>query len=210
MQGNPLKGQVLVFFALVSTVLLGLAALAVDAGGAWWLSRGESDALEQVKEEVMSLQNAIKFGSEGASAEKGYASVYTAMTIAKKSVMDNMPAQSNAHVEISVVEMPMAESGESDRYIGVEVTVEDKYTTTFAKTAGITEIPVSRKITFVVHPYSSKKVWREEGSEDGKRLLWRLRSSANGSTGGWEVTVKKQDFEASQSLTSAIKEAAGL
>lgn len=205
-RSGALKGQVLVFCALALTVLLALAALAVDAAGAWWMGQAQDQALEASKERAMQLQNAIKFGQEADGATES--SVRTALDIVSGSIESDLDALPGAEATISVVELPESEAGSADRYIGIEVSIDDTYETTFARAIGIREIPVHRSLIYIVHPYSSQVVWRESADGDrARRVLARGRDATTGAP-TWSEGPVQTTFAESEGLASALADAA--
>ena len=164
---SAMPGQVLISFALAFIVLLGFAALAVDATGAWMADQKQEEALTAVREAVMSHQNAIKYGEYISDREGSEPSTKTAFKICGDAIGDNLgrgaDKQTDAklsRIEIYVYELPESKTGPADRYIGVMVKAEAAWKPFFGGTVGLKNIPIKNEIAFVVHPYSQTQVFR--------------------------------------------------
>lgn len=171
---RPLKGQVTIMFACSLLFLLAAAALGVDAVGAWTCDQKQEDALIAVREAVMGQENYIKY-SDTNSAEP-ISSSAAALNAALGCLTDmygegttskDLEELGVKDAKIWAWELPRSKTGPADRIIGVEVKLTGAFRTTFARTIGIDEIPITNGIIFTVHPYSSQEVYGSRTNGDG-------------------------------------------
>lgn len=151
------EGQVLITFVAALLVLVAFAGLAVDSIGAWRVGQMQLDALQSVKETVMNAQEAIKFGA-GHTGDN--ASVDALESVIREHFGNMKTTSAVGKLEVQAYELPESQSGLADRYIGVRISTDGTYKTTIASAVGLVEIPVKNELVFLVHPYSSRQVWR--------------------------------------------------
>lgn len=151
------EGQVLVTFVAALLVLVAFAGLAVDSIGAWRVGQMQLDALQSVKETVMNAQEAIKFGA-GHTGDN--ASVDALESVIREHFGNMKTTSAVGKLEVQAYELPESQSGLADRYIGVRISTDGTYKTTIASAVGLVKIPVKNELVFLVHPYSSRQVWR--------------------------------------------------
>lgn len=151
------EGQVLVTFVAALLVLVVFAGLAVDSIGAWRVGQMQLDALQSVKETVMNAQEAIKFGA-GHTGDN--ASVDALESVIREHFGNMKTTSAVGKLEVQAYELPESQSGLADRYIGVRISTDGTYKTTIASAVGLVKIPVKNELVFLVHPYSSRQVWR--------------------------------------------------
>lgn len=151
------EGQVLITFVAALLVLVAFAGLAVDSIGAWRVGQMQLDALQSVKETVMNAQEAIKFGA-GHTGDN--ASVDALESVIREHFGNMKTTSSVGKLEVQAYELPESQSGLADRYIGVRISTDGMYKTTIASAVGLVKIPVKNELVFLVHPYSSRQVWR--------------------------------------------------
>lgn len=154
---DGLEGQVLITFVAALLVLVAFAGLAVDSIGAWRVGQMQLDALQSVKETVMNAQEAIKFGA-GHTGDN--ASVDALESVIREQFGNMKTASAVGKLEVQAYELPESQSGLADRYIGVRISTDGTYKTTIASAVGLVKIPVKNELVFLVHPYSSRQVWR--------------------------------------------------
>ena len=154
---DGLEGQVLVTFVAALLVLVAFAGLAVDSIGAWRVGQMQLDALQSVKETVMNAQEAIKFGA-GHTGDN--ASVDALESVIREHFGNMKTTSAVGKLEVQAYELPESQSGLADRYIGVRISTDGTYKTTIASAVGLVKIPVKNELVFLVHPYSSRQVWR--------------------------------------------------
>lgn len=151
------EGQVLITFVAALLVLVAFAGLAVDSIGAWRVGQMQLDALQSVKETVMNAQEAIKFGA-GHTGDN--ASVDALESVIREHFGNMKTTSAVGKLEVQAYELPESQSGLADRYIGVRISTDGTYKTTIASAVGLLKIPVKNELVFLVHPYSSRQVWR--------------------------------------------------
>lgn len=151
------EGQVLITFVAALLVLVAFADLAVDSIGAWRVGQMQLDALQSVKETVMNAQEAIKFGA-GHTGDN--ASVDALESVIREHFGNMKTTSAVGKLEVQAYELPESQSGLADRYIGVRISTDGTYKTTIASAVGLVKIPVKNELVFLVHPYSSRQVWR--------------------------------------------------
>ncbi len=151
------EGQVLITFVAALLVLVAFAGLAVDSIGAWRVGQMQLDALQSVKETVMNAQEAIKFGA-GHTGDN--ASVDALESVIREHFGNMKTTSAVGKLEVQAYELPESQSGLADRYIGVRISTDGMYKTTIASAVGLVKIPVKNELVFLVHPYSSRQVWR--------------------------------------------------
>lgn len=151
------EGQVLITFVAALLVLVAFAGLAVDSIGAWRVGQMQLDALQSVKETVMNAQEAIKFGA-GHTGDN--ASVDALESVIREHFGNMKTTSAVGKLEVQAYELPESQSGLADRYIGVRISTDGAYKTTIASAVGLVKIPVKNELVFLVHPYSSRQVWR--------------------------------------------------
>lgn len=151
------EGQVLITFVTALLVLVAFAGLAVDSIGAWRVGQMQLDALQSVKETVMNAQEAIKFGA-GHTGDN--ASVDALESVIREHFGNMKTTSGVGKLEVQAYELPESQSGLADRYIGVRISTDGTYKTTIASAVGLVKIPVKNELVFLVHPYSSRQVWR--------------------------------------------------
>lgn len=151
------EGQVLITFVAALLVLVAFAGLAVDSIGAWRVGQMQLDALQSVKETVMNAQEAIKFGA-GHTGDN--ASVDALESVIREHFGNMKTTSAVGKLEVQTYELPESQSGLADRYIGVRISTDGTYKTTIASAVGLVKIPVKNELVFLVHPYSSRQVWR--------------------------------------------------
>lgn len=154
---DGVKGQVLITFVAALLVLVAFAGLAVDSIGAWRVGQMQLDALQSVKETVMNAQEAIKFGA-GHTGDN--ASVDALESVIREHFGNMKTTSAVGKLEVQAYELPESQSGLADRYIGVRISTDGTYKTTIASAVGLVNIPVKNELVFLVHPYSSRQVWR--------------------------------------------------
>ena len=154
---DDLEGQVLITFVTALLVLVAFAGLAVDSIGAWRVGQMQLDALQSVKETVMNAQEAIKFGA-GHTGDN--ASVDALESVIREHFGNMKTTSAVGKLEVQAYELPESQSGLADRYIGVRISTDGTYKTTIASAVGLVKIPVKNELVFLVHPYSSRQVWR--------------------------------------------------
>lgn len=154
---DGLEGQVLITFVAALLVLVAFAGLSVDSIGAWRVGQMQLDALQSVKETVMNAQEAIKFGA-GHTGDN--ASVDALESVIREHFGNMKTTSAVGKLEVQAYELPESQSGLADRYIGVRISTDGTYKTTIASAVGLVEIPVKNELVFLVHPYSSRQVWR--------------------------------------------------
>lgn len=154
---DGLEGQVLITFVTALLVLVAFAGLAVDSIGAWRVGQMQLDALQSVKETVMNAQEAIKFGA-GHTGDN--ASVDALESVIREHFGNMKTTSAVGKLEVQAYELPESQSGLADRYIGVRISTDGTYKTTIASAVGLVKIPVKNELVFLVHPYSSRQVWR--------------------------------------------------
>ena len=154
---DGLEGQVLITFVAALLVLVAFAGLAVDSIGAWRVGQMQLDALQSVKETVMNAQEAIKFGA-GHTGDN--ASVDALESVIREHFGNMKTTSAVGKLEVQAYELPESQSGLADRYIGVRISTDGTYKTTIASAVGLVKIPVKNELVFLVHPYSSRQVWR--------------------------------------------------
>lgn len=160
---GSVRGQSLIMFALVATVLVMVLGLAIDASGAWWKSQRQNDAIEIAKESALSRSNEIKFDASDSTKR--------ITDIAYSSLTGNLSDLESSKVSVTAWEVPESKTGSMNRLIGVEISVVGTYRCVFAQTFGFASIPVKNTITFTVNPYSSTEVWRQTSNGHGCRLV---------------------------------------
>lgn len=151
------EGQVLITFVAALLVLVAFAGLAVDSIGAWRVGQMQLDALQSVKETMMNAQEAIKFGA-GHTGDN--ASVDALESVIREHFGNMKTTSAVGKLEVQAYELPESQSGLADRYIGVRISTDGTYKTTIASAVGLVKIPVKNELVFLVHPYSSRQVWR--------------------------------------------------
>lgn len=151
------EGQVLITFVAALLVLVAFAGLAVDSIGAWRVGQMQLDALQSVKETVMNAQEAIKFGA-GHTGDN--ASVDALESVIREHFGNMKTTSAVGKLEVQAYELPESQSGLADRHIGVRISTDGTYKTTIASAVGLVKIPVKNELVFLVHPYSSRQVWR--------------------------------------------------
>lgn len=151
------EGQVLITFVAALLVLVAFASLAVDSIGAWRVGQMQLDALQSVKETVMNAQEAIKFGA-GHTGDN--ASVDALESVIREHFGNMKTTSAVGKLEVQAYELPESQSGLADRYIGIRISTDGTYKTTIASAVGLVKIPVKNELVFLVHPYSSRQVWR--------------------------------------------------
>lgn len=151
------EGQVLITFVAALLVLVAFAGLAVDSIGAWRVGQMQLDALQSVKETVMNAQEAIKFGA-GHTGDN--ASVDALESVIREHFGNMKTTSAVGKLEVQAYELPESQSGLADRYIGVRISTDGTYKTTIASAVGLVKLPVKNELVFLVHPYSSRQVWR--------------------------------------------------
>lgn len=151
------EGQVLITFVAALLVLVAFAGLAVDSIGAWRVGQMQLDALQSVKETVMNAQEAIKFGA-GHTGDN--ANVDALESVIREHFGNMKTTSAVGKLEVQAYELPESQSGLADRYIGVRISTDGMYMTTIASAVGLVKIPVKNELVFLVHPYSSRQVWR--------------------------------------------------
>lgn len=154
---DGLEGQVLITFVAALLVLVAFAGLSVDSIGAWRVGQMQLDALQSVKETVMNAQEAIKFGA-GHTGDN--ASVDALESVIREHFGNMKTTSAVGKLEVQAYELPESQSGLADRYIGVRISTDGTYKTTIASAVGLVKIPVKNELVFLVHPYSSRQVWR--------------------------------------------------
>lgn len=154
---DGLEGQVLITFVAALLVLVAFAGLAVDSIGAWRVGQMQLDVLQSVKETVMNAQEAIKFGA-GHTGDN--ASVDALESVIREHFGNMKTTSAVGKLEVQAYELPESQSGLADRYIGVRISTDGTYKTTIASAVGLVKIPVKNELVFLVHPYSSRQVWR--------------------------------------------------
>ena len=165
MDGIP--AQVLVTFVLALLILIAFAGLAVDSIGAWRVGQ-----IQSVKETVMSAQEAVKFGAGHTGAN---ASVDALEDVVREHLGNMKSTAAVGKVEVQAYELPEAQARTSDRYIGVRLSTDGVYKSTFAAVVGLEKIPVKNELVFLVHPYSSRVVWRptSDAASMSSSYQWR-------------------------------------
>lgn len=179
------RGQVLITFALLAAALMGLAALAVDTAGAWWMSESQTDAIAVARETAMGAQNAIKFGETSGSTTKS--SVRTALDAVTDSLQQNLKAVDGSTATVTVYELSRASVSEGERVIGVSIKVTGQYDTTFARLLGIDKVPVSSGVAFTIQPYSSTEVWRKDDRADSAARTLTAKAGSAGAAATWHA-----------------------
>lgn len=154
---DGIQAQVLVTFVLALLLLMAFAGLAVDSIGAWRVGQMQLDSLQSVKETVMNAQEAVKFGA-GHTGDN--ASVDALEGVIREHFGNMKSTAAVGKLEVQAYELPESQSGLADRYIGVRLSTDGTYKTTFASVVGLEKIPVKNELVFLVHPYSSRQVWR--------------------------------------------------
>ena len=170
MDGIP--AQVLVTFVLALLILIAFAGLAVDSIGAWRVGQMQLDALQSVKETVMNAQEAVKFGAGHTGAN---ASVDALEDVVREHLGNMKSTAAVGKIEVQAYELPEAQARTSDRYIGVRLSTDGVYKSTFAAVVGLEKIPVKNELVFLVHPYSSRVVWRptSDAASMSSSYQWR-------------------------------------
>lgn len=169
---DGLEGQVLITFVTALLVLVAFAGLAVDSIGAWRVGQMQLDALQSVKETVMNAQEAIKFGA-GHTGDN--ASVDALESVIREHFGNMKTTSAVGKLEVQAYELPESQSGLADRYIGVRISTDGTYKTTIASAVGLVKIPVKNELVFLVHPYSSRQVWRptSDAASMSSSYQWR-------------------------------------
>lgn len=167
------EGQVLITFVAALLVLVAFAGLAVDSIGAWRVGQMQLDALQSVKETVMNAQEAIKFGA-GHTGDN--ASVDALESVIREHFGNMKTTSAVGKLEVQAYELPESQSGLADRYIGVRISTDGTYKTTIASAVGLVKIPVKNELVFLVHPYSSRQVWRPTSGAASMSSSYQWRS----------------------------------
>lgn len=189
-----LEGQALVLFALALTCLCGMAALAVDASGAWRAHSRLVSACELAKDSHLNSLNAVKFSDDPAQASLDI-------------VLDELESDGfQGTWELTYYELPESETGSADRFAGVRVELGQDYRTILAGVLGHQTIQVADALSWSVNPYSSSTVWRPSGVE------CRRYSGTCSASGGASVTASEDIPESAygslpQDLRDAISSA---
>ena len=158
---HTLSGQSVVMFALTLPIIILMLGLVVDASGAWWVKQGQIDEIEVAKEAVLNRSNEIKFSADGSK---------TSANIAKESLETNVSDIEGAEYTITCYELPQSETTVKNRLIGVEIEINQKYETVFARSFGFKTLGIKSRICFTINPYSSTTVWRPSENENGIQL----------------------------------------
>ncbi len=154
---RSLAGQALVMLALSLTALCGVAALAVDASGAWRAHARLVSSAELAKDSSLTSVNALKFSDDPAAT-------------AHDLVTDALAADGFCgSYEVTYYELPVSETGMADRFGGVRVELHQPYETLIAGVIGVTELDVACDLSWSVNPYSSSVVWRPSEEAFGRR-----------------------------------------
>lgn len=190
---GSVRGQSLIMFALVATVLVMVLGLAIDASGAWWKSQRQNDAIEIAKEAALSRSNEIKFDATD--------STRAIDDVIYSSLKENLSELEGSEVAVTSWEVSESESGSMNRLIGIEVSVTGMYKCVFAQTFGFGSIPVKNTITFTINPYSSTEVWRQNTSGHGCRLT----KAANKAIGQETYTALSATSDISDALYATIE-----
>lgn len=200
---DGLEGQVLVTFVAALLVLVAFAGLAVDSIGAWRVGQMQLDALQSVKETVMNAQEAIKFGA-GHTGDN--ASVDALESVIREHFGNMKTTSAVGKLEVQAYELPESQSGLADRYIGVRISTDGTYKTTIASAVGLVKIPVKNELVFLVHPYSSRQVWRPTSGAASMSSSYQWR---NGVLEGG-ITAHSLDWASlDQDLKDLLTSAAG-
>lgn len=145
---EALAGQALILFALSLTCLCGMAALAVDASGAWRAHSRLVSCTELIKDAHLNSLNLVKY-SEDPAAET--------LTI----VTDELKNDGfEGTWTVIYYELPESETGSADRFAGVWVELHQEYRTILAGVLGFETIDVADGLAWSINPYSSSVVWR--------------------------------------------------
>lgn len=197
------EGQVLITFVAALLVLVAFAGLAVDSIGAWRVGQMQLDALQSVKETVMNAQEAIKFGA-GHTGDN--ASVDALESVIREHFGNMKTTSAVGKLEVQAYELPESQSGLADRYIGVRISTDGMYKTTIASAVGLVKIPVKNELVFLVHPYSSRQVWRPTSGAASMSSSYQWR---NGVLEGG-ITAHSLDWASlDQDLKDLLTSAAG-
>ena len=197
------EGQVLITFVAALLVLVAFAGLAVDSIGAWRVGQMQLDALQSVKETVMNAQEAIKFGA-GHTGDN--ASVDALESVIREHFGNMKTTSAVGKLEVQAYELPESQSGLADRYIGVRISTDGTYKTTIASAVGLVKIPVKNELVFLVHPYSSRQVWRPTSGAASMSSSYQWR---NGVLEGG-ITAHSLDWASlDQDLKDLLTSAAG-
>lgn len=169
--GNTLRGalagQALVIFAIALTCLCGMAALAVDASGAWRAHSRLVSCTELIKDAHLNSLNLIKFSDDPAAET---------LTI----VTDELKNDGfQGTWKVIYFELPESETGEADRFAGVWVELHQEYRTILAGVLGFATLDVADGLAWSINPYSSSVVWRPDSV---KCRVYEGATSSNGST----------------------------
>lgn len=200
---DGLEGQVLITFVTALLVLVAFAGLAVDSIGAWRVGQMQLDALQSVKETVMNAQEAIKFGA-GHTGDN--ASVDALESVIREHFGNMKTTSAVGKLEVQAYELPESQSGLADRYIGVRISTDGMYKTTIASAVGLVKIPVKNELVFLVHPYSSRQVWRPTSGAASMSSSYQWR---NGVLEGG-ITAHSLDWASlDQDLKDLLTSAAG-
>ena len=195
------EGQVLITFVAALLVLVAFAGLAVDSIGAWRVGQMQLDALQSVKETVMNAQEAIKFGA-GHTGDN--ASVDALESVIREHFGNMKTTSAVGKLEVQAYELPESQSGLADRYIGVRISTDGTYKTTIASAVGLVKIPVKNELVFLVHPYSSRQVWRPTSAAASMSSSYQWRNGVlEGGVTAHSLDWASLDQDLKDLLTSA-------
>lgn len=198
---DGLEGQVLITFVTALLVLVAFAGLAVDSIGAWRVGQMQLDALQSVKETVMNAQEAIKFGA-GHTGDN--ASVDALESVIREHFGNMKTTSAVGKLEVQAYELPESQSGLADRYIGVRISTDGTYKTTIASAVGLVKIPVKNELVFLVHPYSSRQVWRPTSGAASMSSSYQWRNGVlEGGIAAHSLDWASLDQDLKDLLTSA-------
>lgn len=153
--GAALPGQVAIIFALALSVLILVAGLAVDVGGALSVKTSQTGQLEAASQSCMARANAVKYSpTPGATARAQALDVLSA-------------ARFTGTATVWYAEAPAERTGERDRFGGTLLSIEQPYETSLLTVAGMAEIDVASSLAWTIHPYSSSKVYRPGSIDEG-------------------------------------------
>lgn len=142
------RAAVVPLVACCMLLIMAVAALAVDASGAYRARAAQQQTMELAKDSALSSLNYLKFADDPAAA--------TASCVGDALAAEKFTGTAT----ITYHELPESQTGSSDRVAGVYVKLEGTYKTTFSHTLGVSEMPVASEIAWTTNPYSDTVVFR--------------------------------------------------
>ncbi|MEG2006859.1 MAG: hypothetical protein RRX88_04640 [Raoultibacter sp.] len=153
------SGNVVIFTAVLLTILMIFAALAVDAASFLGQHSRQTNITQIAKEAQSDAATMMKYSN----TPGGDISRYMVDIIRANGFTGKIDVY---YFELGSRDLTI-EQATSNRYFAYKVALTDSYKTQFARIIGISEVEITTDLLGLGHPYSNAAVWRPNHLDNG-------------------------------------------